>query len=257
MQNQVAVQKQESAEKENVYVKYIIPLIDGAQSGEELLYISPSTFFGYYSIGARNFEQVCHRLKEAKNRGVEIKLIIDVHDSLTAKAAEGLLSFLLDGIEIKNLEGNTDIYYLLVYNKSESSRLVEFTSERPIALPFLPNVQIRPFRGVKQFIESMSTRDADSIRAQFQHIWENSAQKVGSTVYKYMPGYQIRRQVIFVQSLTYLLVLALGLTIGFAFSLQQQPRIDLKTVIFWLLATLGTGVIGTWLSNWAVNKLYG
>lgn len=257
MGNQVAVQKQESAEKENIYVKYIIPLIDGAKSGEELLYISPSTFFGYHSIGARNFEQVCQRLKEAGERGVEIKLIIDVHDCLTAKAAEGLLSFLVDGIEIKNLEGNTDIYYLLVYNKSGDSRLVEFISERPTSSPYLPNVQIRPFRKVRQSTEKMSTRDADAIKAQFYHIWENSAKKVGSTIYKYMPGYQIRQQFIFVQGLACTFALVSGLMIGIAFSSLQQPPIKCGLVILWLLATIGTSVISNLISTLAFKKLLG
>jgi hypothetical protein len=245
-------------QKMNIYAEYILPYINSAQKGDELLFISPSTFFGFYSLGAYNFQQICKALRSARDeRGVEIKLIIDVHDSFTAKAAEGLLTFLVDGREIKHLEGNVYIYYIMVYSKQGKSRHVEFISEEPIQRQYLPGIQIRPFGGIKgQPLEEMSDQEAKAVREAFYQIWDRSAVPVGNIIARYSPIYQARRYLTLFQSLTYIAVLAVGLLTGIAFSLQGQPQPNVVIILLWLIATLGTGVIGTYLSNLFMGKLF-
>ncbi len=251
------MEEQHSHSKENMYEKYIIPYINSAKRGSRILFISPSTFFGFYTLGAKNFEQVCGALNRAKDEGVEIKLIIDVHDSLTAKAAEGLLTFLTDGREIRHFEGNTDLYNITIYNQHGTSRHVEFISERPRALRYLPGVQTRPYGGLKsQPNENMSYGDVQHICAIFDQIW-NRSEPVGSVLTKYTVAYQARRYLAFFQGITYLAVLVVGLVTGTLFSIQGQPQSDMITVLVWLAASLGVGVLGNYLSNFIMRKLFG
>jgi hypothetical protein len=108
-----------------------------------------------------------------------------------------------------------------------------------------------------QPLEKMSNRDAEAVRAAFYQIWDRSAVPVGNIIAKYSPIYQARRYLTLFQSLTYLAVLAVGLLSGVAFSLQGQPQPNVRAVMIWLVATLGTGVVGTYLSNYFIGKLFG
>jgi len=87
-------------------------LIDDAN--REILYISPCTCFGNYSLGLKNFEEVCKKLDEAKQRGVEINLIIEVLDVTTAECAKGLLGFIDDIKEIKHHDRIGFDYILMI-----------------------------------------------------------------------------------------------------------------------------------------------
>jgi hypothetical protein len=249
----------DSQPPDNIYEKFIIPFIESTKSGDELLFISPSTFFGYHSLGAKNFIRVCECLRSAKARDVKIRLIADIHDILTVKAAEGLLTFLLDGIEFKHMEGNTDTYYLLIYGISGKSRYVSFLCRRPETERYLPGVQARPFKRVDHFEEDIPNEDAVGKRTEFYRLWEHSATRVVPVINRYIPGYQIRRRIVFLQSMSYLLTLCLGLVMGISFVSQGLPaRFDPVTILILLLTTAGvglvTGFVGTALANWFANK---
>jgi hypothetical protein len=240
----------EKPAKPDIYGLYIFPFIRGAQSGDRILYSSPSTFFGYYSKGARNYELVCDALKEAKQRGVEIRLMVDIHDTFTAKAAEGLLTFLIDGREIRHLEGLTDYYGITVFSRRGTSCQAAFMSERPKVISYLPGIQIRPFRGMKAVRENMSQEDADAAEAEFCHLWERSG-LVGSAIAKFNPVYQARKYFLFLQTAVYVLILAIGLVVGAAFALQNNA------IIAWLVASIGVGIFGNLLTGFLGKKFGG
>jgi hypothetical protein len=239
----------------NIYEKYILPYIEGAERGDELLFISPSTFFGYYSLGAHNFERVCEALRNAKIRGVKIRLIIDIHDVFTAKAAEGFLSFLLDGHEVRHLKDNFHIYHIMVYSEQGTSRRVKFASEMPRGLRYLPGIQVRPFRETIKELGQIPSKTAQGLRTEFHQIWNGSAGSVKDIIARYSPVYQARRYFTFLQVVTYLLVLIIGLITGVAFSLQSQPDINIGVVLIWLVASLGVGIIGEILAEKFISRL--
>lgn len=242
---------QAASQKPNIYDKYILPYIDNAQEGDEILYISPSAFFGFYSLGAGNFIAVCEALERAKKRGVDIRLIIDVHDSFSAKAAEGLLTFLLDRDELRHIEANTGDYRITVYSKPNNTRHIQFLSERTQSLRYLPGIQARPFRAVLgQALEKVPDQDAEAIRAAFYQIWNRSAVPTETIIARYSPFYQSHRSTRFYQTLTYLAALAFGLFVGVVFSLQSpSQQVNLFIILVWLCATIGAGVIASYLAN--------
>ena len=250
--------KTESQALADLYENDIIPLINKAQSGDELLYVSPSTFFGFYSVGARNFVNVCQSLNEAKRRGVKIRLIIDVHDVLTARAAEGLLTFLKNGRELKHLEDNTDTYTILLYRKSGTSAYFNIISDQPKIFSYLPNIQVRPFKEISQHEEAMSNEHADSKRREFYRLWDKEAIPVRPHINQYLPRYLMHHRIILLQFASYLLVLGLGLALGVSFLIQGIPsQLNPITIVSLLVASLGTGLLGTWLATLFTRKFIG
>lgn len=250
--------QQTSSQKINIYAQYILPYIEGAMKGDEILYVSTSAFFGFHSLGAGNFIAVCDALERAKERGVEIRLIVDIRDSFSAKAAEGLLTFLVDRQELRHIEANTDDYRITLYSKSNNSRHVQFLSERAQSLRYLPGIQSRPFRAVLgQALDNIPNQDAESIRATFYQIWNRSAVPTESIIAKYSPFYRSRKLINFYQTFTYLATLAIGLVAGVSFSLQNpSQQLNAFAILLWLGATLGVGVIGAYLSNIFLNKIF-
>lgn len=247
--NPILSESTQGSVKNDIYDIYIFPYIDQSEKGDTILFSTPSTFFGYYSNGAKRFEEVCDALRKAKLRGVEIKLMIDIHDVFTAKAAEGLLSFLIDGREIRHCEGNTDYYAITLYNKNGKTKHASFVSDRPKVLSYLPGIQIRPYRGVKLSKENIHQQDADSIASEFFQFWERMAELAGGNIMKYSIIYHARKYYIALQIIVYFLVLTIGLIIGTAFSYGD------KGLIAWLAASIGVGIIGSLLANFFSKKL--
>jgi hypothetical protein len=239
----------------NIYEQYILPCIESAQPGDELLYISPSTFFGFYSLGARNFHTVCDALKAAKARGVQIRLLVDVHDAFTAKAAEGLVSFLLDKRDIRNFAENVNIYMIMVHSKQGKSRYVEFSSREPQALQYLPGIQSRPFGPVTGEQQEMSEEIATAKVKFFNDLWEK-ATSVNQVIATFTPFYRARRYVTFYQAVLNIASAAVGLLIGVTLVIQDQPHLSVATLLIYVIAGIGSGILTNFISNMFTSRLF-
>lgn len=239
----------------NIYATYILPFIEAAQKGDEILYISPSTFFGFHSLGAGNFQRVCESLEEAKKRGVKIRLLIDIHDILTAKAAEGLLTFLIDKQDIRNFPDNVDIYKIMVYSPSGTSRYVEFSSKDPVVLRFLPGIQSRPFGDFIGGQEEMSADTALGHVKLFNTLWEKAG-RVDQAIATYSPFYRARRYIYFYQGALNLASAAIGLLVGIVFVMQGVPKFDPTTLLVFIIAGIASGVLSNLVSNRLTSRLF-
>ncbi len=81
----------ENLSESNDYQQLIIPTINEAQKGDELIFMSPSTFFRFYTFGAKTYEAVCQALRDSRvARGVKCRVLIDVRGILTALAGATL-----------------------------------------------------------------------------------------------------------------------------------------------------------------------
>jgi hypothetical protein len=139
-------------------------------SEKEILYISPCTCFGNYSLGLKNFEEVCEKLEQAKQRGADINLIVEVLDSTTAECGKGLLGFLTDNKEIKHHDNIPFDYVLIVDgNKALVGRTkVEFKAK-------YSGITVRPYQDP---IAGHLVEEADEIRSErnrFRDKWQKAS----------------------------------------------------------------------------------
>lgn len=211
--------------KTNIYKDYILPIIEQAEQGDCLFFVSPSTFFGFYSMGASNHERVCTALKEAKERGVELRLIVDVRDAFTAKAAEGLLSFLQDGHDIKQLDGTTNFYFILLRkNKDKSGLLADFISAQEKPVSFLPGIKARVFRRVRgDGLKALQEEEVEDWCGRFNQLWERMSNLVKPKILNYSAVSQTRRYIFVIQYCAYFAYFLVGLLLGILIAFPSRP----------------------------------
>jgi hypothetical protein len=240
----------------NIYEQHILPCILAAMKGDELLFVSPSTFFGFYSIGAKNYETVCGALEAAKKRGVKIRLIVDVHDLFTARAAEGLLRFLSDKREIRQFDethDNPDIYQLTVYDRSGESRFADFRSNETTSLHYL-GIQSRPFGNLINEGEHVADEVAVGRVRAFDGLWDR-ATSVERAVIRYSPFYKAHRYLVFNQVALNIAVGLIGVLVGVTFVLQGQPALNPQTLLIYIAAGLVSGVLANVISSLFTRRI--
>jgi hypothetical protein len=230
-----------SAATGNIYETCILPFIRTAEKGDEILFCTPSVFFGFYSLGARNFEIVCDELRAAKRRRVKLRLLVDVHDPMAAKATEGLLTFLKDDAEIRHLEKNTDNYSILLYRPDGGSRYASFASEPEREVRYLPSVTIRKFH--KTMVESTpSSHEAESLRRAFLQLWDNPAAKpVEERLYPYYALNNAWHRNDQLLTTTWILCFGLGLACGWLSTVtlfREYPKLS------WVINSAGSFLVG-------------
>jgi len=206
---------------ENIYNKDILPLINKSSKGDKIFFISPSTFFGFYSLGAKNYIEVCDALYKAKNRKVDLKLIINIHDSFSAKAAQGLLSILEENNEIRHIQ-NTSEYFIILITKNEVI-IHEFISELPSSsnellgfhkLNYLNDVTYLPFSHKKNAPSLVSDElEIKTVQERFNNIWKNG-NPIKQKINEYDDNFSKNKTMFFEKSISYLSLFFLGLIIG-------------------------------------------
>jgi hypothetical protein len=243
-----------STSKVNIYRDHILPLIGAAAKGERIFFVSPSTFFGFDSLGAGNFDAVCRALQSAKAKGVQIRILIDVRDSFAAKAAEGLLLFLDDGEEVKELQENVNLYSILLYKPDGESRFASFDSDPPQMLPFLPGIQTRRFRKVRSSNSRMSDEESQNHIREFQFLWKlPSTRTVSAAVYTYSPEFRTRLKFSNLQRLSYGISFFAGILFGI---FLMVPGTAKYAAIVGLIVSLASGVISNLLTNYFTKKKF-
>jgi hypothetical protein len=244
---------------ENIYQKYILPAIERSRKGDELLFVTPSTFFGFYSLGAKTYEEVCKSLRAAKDRGVQCQIIIDVRDVFTATAAQGLLTFLKEGAELRWLR-NPATYYLLCYRKGRASDFIEFDSKGERSLDFLPNVTVRPFAGLlREPPEKLADAPACTRRAIFNILWEKSEKGVKDAVILYVPWFYLRRRFDFVQVASLFGFFGFGTMFGMAimYSRYEEFRFSVGIMFAYVLFSMIVGFVAHSISAWITRRGFG
>lgn len=240
----------------DIYRKYVLPIVKGAERGDELLFVSPSTFFGFYSLGASTYEEVCAALRDAQRKGVRCRILIDVHDVLTATAAQGLMSFLRDGEELRDLHENRVRYSLMCYRQGGESIFVGFKSGRQKRLDFLPDVTVRPFGGVEQVgVQKLKGDDADARRDEFQDLWNMCRGRVEDSILRYKPWSYVRGRFEWLQLVMMLTFFAFGAVVGMGSVMFEckLPRSEwwvmLGNVVSGILVSVGATVATPWISR--------
>lgn len=242
---------------ENIYQEYVLPFINGSQTGEEICFISTSTFFGFRTLGAANFEAVCAALVDAKTRGVKIRLIVSVHDEFTCKAAEGLLTFLSDNREIRHFEGNEYVYALTICSSDERGKHVAFKSGEPQSCRFLPGIQVRPFLGTQAPpSENLSHARCIEYRNEFDQFWNQQSSSVIPAILRHSPLYRARDSYRWTQTIAYLGILITGFFAGVIFTREFKAGPHGPEILVWLLGTLLTGVATTLLSDIMLKRFW-
>jgi hypothetical protein len=244
-------------QKRGNYDAYILPWIKETRKGDELLFMSPSVFFGYYTYGAKTFVEVCEALKEAKRRGVRIQLIIDVHDIFCAKAAEGLLTFLKDGTEVRHADNIVQFYLLIVLRQDKPLHCIELSTDKAETFPYLPDIEVRKAGKPTRLPQEYEDHEYGIARNRFDHFWdEKQSRKITEEISKYHPLYQIRRYFQWYQMMTYTGVLTIGLLLGVLFSFQSQPSLELLPIVIWFFLTIATGMVSNYVSGAISKRLF-
>lgn len=235
----------------NIYQEHILPIIKQAQDGDELLFVTPSTFFGFYSIGARTYEEVCKSLHDAKERGVQCRILIDVGDVLTAMAAQGLLRILRDGEELRDMPGNWAKYSLLLYRKHGSSVFVEFRSDEERELEFLPGVRVRPFGSIMRH-DTLGGSDAKLRHGEFQTLWDLANPHVKASTMRYLPSYYIKRRFDLVHVMSLFAFLACGGAVGVFATISWYENFTFTwwVVLAYVLFSIAVGVAADLIAGW-------
>lgn len=211
----------------SIYSEEIIPIIEQCQSGDDLLFISPSTFFGYYSLGVQNFEEMCEVLRDARYRGVKIRLIVRIYEPFSAQAGKALLRILDDGTEIRDYSDNTDFYFMIRVNKNDRLRSSyrKFTSKgsKEFALKYFNgNIKCLPFKRVEIKIDSFNSEDElKCILGEFEHFWARATQ-LRRKIRKYDVYYHKRKLLIIEVVFGYVFVFAMGAILGISFVLHSS-----------------------------------
>lgn len=198
----------------NIYQDFIIPIFENAEKKSSIYFISPSTFFGYYSLGGKNFELSCDAIEKAKKRGVNIKIIVDVKDSFSAKAAEGILSFLNEGTELRNKGNNLHNYWIL-YIDENSGKRIECFSDKPKQTKFLPGIQVRQFNPKIEEMNDLSNERIDNYLQSFNQVWDASDKNIRRIIYRYLPLYESNKSL----RIAVMIIPFLVFILGFVFAL--------------------------------------
>lgn len=205
----------------NIYETHIIPFFEKAKEGDSVLFISPSTFFGFYSLGANNFDKTCKAIEEAKERGVAVKIIIDIRDEFSAKAAEGLLSFLSQGKEIRNRKNNKKNYRIYYINKmSGAGEKLECYADDSIQSKYLPNIEVRKFLSNPK-TEKITTGAVENSLEFFDQIWNSSDDNVRKCISQFLPLYRANKKLKRSITIICFLIFSLGFILGL-FVVREQ-----------------------------------
>lgn len=112
--------------------------------------------------------------------------------------------------------------------------------------------------GIKgKILDNIPPRDAAALSLGFHQLWERSGRTITDVIVRYTPTYRARRDPLLCQSLTCLATLVIGVMTGIVFALQSQPTLSALVIVGWLVATLGTGLLGTILSNELISNRFG
>ncbi len=229
----------------DIYEEHIIPLIDKCTEDDQLLFATPSAFFGFHSVGAKTYENVCDSLVNAREKGVTCRVLIDVGDLLSAAATQGLLSFLNAGTELRDLREDPSSYFLLRYCGDESE-MVEFNSKSQRPMRYMYDVRVRKFGNVKSK-EKLSRQIADDRLRRFDYLWDNADQRVKASIDRYMPYSYLKRRFDFVQLAALIGFFGFGSLFGFTVTLSYYQEFDfsLWVRIASVLGGLFLGVIAS------------
>lgn len=223
----------------NIYSEFIIPTIQSCGEDDELLLISPSTFFGYYSLGAHNFEKVCESLKEAYDKGAKIRLIVKIYEQFSAQAGKALLKILKDRKEIRDCPDNNEIYFIARINNKDKlkSCYYKFDSQgiEPITLKYLNrNIKYLPFKSIRERKDHQnpftSVDDVVSVETEFNYFWKKS-RRIGNKVRKYNVYYHKKKLLIIEIIVGYCIVLSAGIVLG-VIAVLHSSNIPLSQVPF-------------------------
>lgn len=245
--------------KTNIYSDYIIPTIQSCKEGESLVFVSPSTFFGYYSLGAHNFERMCETLEKAREKKVKIQLIVNIYEPFSALAGKALLGILKDKEEIRNYTKNHDIYFIARINENNKERCCyyEFVSqdESPKPLKYLHNIKYLAFESVGDKRKDIlkSEKEMDRIRRYFDHFW-NRAAGLKEKIREHDVYYHKKKLRVIEIIINHCIVLFAGIIIGIALiidnlSMQVSKIVLTNRFVFPLMLGILTGLISTYVCH--------
>lgn len=250
----------DSEDRTNVYRDFILPIINDCERDDEFLLVTPSTFFGFYSVGAKTYEEVCDALKKAKEeRGVRCRILIDVGDVLSAGAAEGLLTFLREGDELRDMSYNPANYFVLRYRRAGGGRFVELNSKQETVMRYFP-VRLR------QFIDApltgpddLDSSEATTRRTQFESNWEKSSERVRDKINRYMPTFYLKRAFDFVQVTAFFAFFAMGSVFGTAVAVSIYEDLDLTwwVILAYVASALMIGALASAAGNVITRRVFG
>ena len=241
-----------TTKKIDIYEKYIIPTIQNSNPGDKLLFISPSTFFGYYSLGANNFEKVCEVLEESVKRKVDLRLIINIHDPFSARAALGLLKFLNDGQNIRNWN-NTDIYRITCIS-GDFSRATnyEFSSREKKSVKYLAGALAIPYFEIKSGGGNIDDKDkVEGLKREFDSFWKIS-KKIGNDAYKYDIDQIRMKNIRLWKGVSYLMTFIIGMITSYVIirSKSGSSGLTVEQILLSAVASITFGVLSTLISNY-------
>lgn len=251
-------QTKTESNKVNIYKDYIIPTIKESKGGDELLFISPSTFFGFYSLGAKNFEEVCSALMEAVDKKVTVHLIVNIHDPFSARATRGLLKFLKDSDEIRNWQDNKSVYRISCISKNLGEAIhYSFRSDQLKKLDCLEYIEAIPFASLMPGSGKFTKReDVAQIRNEFDAFW-NKSSKIGNEVYKYDIDYRRLVSIRMWKAISYVIALFVGMIIGmiicYFLSVTRPHEMTLLKTLGYVALSLLLGVISSLFANHLVK----
>jgi hypothetical protein len=235
----------------NIYNTCIIPLLSRCGSGDELIFISPATMFGVYTLGLSNFERVCREIEKAKSRGCSIKLIINIYNDLTAIAAVGLES-ILSRSELKARHNRGAHYFIARIEKGgECKECYEIYSNPPKTIKYIEKFEVIPFLRSEQLHGDTAKHKITS----FRELW-NESLTIDGLIAEYHPDYRVgikyRRSSAFVAFLVFILGVFLGgLYVG---DTSDIEKLRFKFLDFFI--ALAIGVVGGIFSNYIYRRYW-
>jgi len=101
--------------QENIY-KEKFKLLSKAWAGSEVIFYSPITAYGAYTVGMKVYDRMVASITECVKKGVSVKILCDVFDKKTFQCLEGLRS---TGADIKCRRVREPWHYFLILDQKE------------------------------------------------------------------------------------------------------------------------------------------
>lgn len=236
----------------SIYDEHIIPILKKAGEGNELWFMSPSTFFGFYSSGVHVFDEVCDNLDQAKDRKCKVKIIVNIRDEMSAIAGKGLESFLKDIKEVRTYANSGDYYFIALISRDTIQDYCKFQSQQARSIKYLPNNSAIPFaKKVESNIRIGNEKDYHRLNGKFHDIWVK-ASSIKAEINKYDPSYKREIELKNKNFVINFLFLLIGLLSGAIF-IGQAP--DIQTLRGFFIKSVGAVSIGI-VGSLSASKIY-
>jgi hypothetical protein len=89
----------------------------------------------------------------------------------------------------------------------------------------------------------------------FNDLWEK-ATSVNQVIATFTPFYRARRYVTFYQAVLNIASAAVGLLIGVTLVIQDQPHLSVATLLIYVIAGIGSGILTNFISNMFTSRLF-